>query len=124
MVPPNDFVQIEGRSGSLMQPVRSKDIHIPEPCHADWDQMRPEERGRYCFECKTKVHDLSAMTETEAEAFLRRTECMEVCISYTQDEDGALVRNFLPLTYDYDGRRYTKSVGLSLGVRHDWTSNP
>ena len=72
-------------------PVRSQDIEIPEPCHADWDAMRPEERGRFCFDCRKKVHDLSAMTEREAEAFLERTECEDVCISYEHESDGTLV---------------------------------
>ena len=51
--------------------MRSQDIQIPEPCHAEWDAMRPEEKGRFCFECSKKVHDLSAMTKDEAKGFLR-----------------------------------------------------
>lgn len=91
MVPPNDFLQIGGRSGSLMQPVRSKDIHIPEPCHADWDAMRPEERGKFCFDCRKKVHDLSAMTKGEARDFLRDNACNDICVSYEHDQDGNLM---------------------------------
>lgn len=71
--------------------MRSQDIEIPEPCHADWDAMRPEDRGRYCFECRKKVHDLSSMTEDEAEQFLARTACEDVCISYEHDDEGTLV---------------------------------
>ena len=71
--------------------MRSQDIEIPEPCHADWDAMRPEERGRFCFDCRKTVHDLSAMTEREAEIFLERTECEDVCISYQHEADGTLV---------------------------------
>ncbi|MEX1366397.1 MAG: hypothetical protein AB1Z98_24950 [Nannocystaceae bacterium] len=71
--------------------MRSQDIEIPEPCHADWASMRPEDRGRYCFECKTKVHDLSAMTKAEAQRFLERTAHEEVCVSYEHAADGSLV---------------------------------
>lgn len=71
--------------------MRSQDIEIPEPCHADWQSMRPEDRGRYCFECKTKVHDLSAMTKAEARRFLERTAREEVCVSYEHAADGSLV---------------------------------
>ncbi len=53
--------------------------------------MRPEERGRYCFECRTKVHDLSTMTEAEAERFLERTASQEVCVSYEHDDDGQVM---------------------------------
>ena len=71
--------------------MRSKDVEIPEPCHADWDAMRPEDRGRFCFECQTRVHDLSAMTEAEAEAFLERTACEDVCVSYQHAPDGTII---------------------------------
>lgn len=71
--------------------MRSKDIEIPEPCHADWDAMRPEDKGRYCLECSKTVHDLSAMTKDEAKDFLRRSACNDVCVSYQHHEDGTLV---------------------------------
>jgi len=53
--------------------------------------MRPESRGKFCFECRKKVHDLSAMTQPEAKGFLQRTACQDVCISYLHDEQGNLV---------------------------------
>lgn len=71
--------------------MRSQDIRIPEPCHADWDGMRPEDKGRFCSSCNKKVHDLSAMTKDEAEVFLHRAACEDVCVSYQHLEDGTLV---------------------------------
>lgn len=70
--------------------MRSQDIEIPEPCHADWDAMRPEQRGKFCFDCQKSVHDLSSMTEDEAREFLRANACNDICISFEHDEDGAL----------------------------------
>jgi hypothetical protein len=71
--------------------VRSQDIEIPEPCHADWATMRPEEKGRFCFECRKTVHDLSAMTKPEARDFLHRTARADICVSYEHHDDGTLV---------------------------------
>jgi len=71
--------------------VRSQDIQIPEPCHAEWDAMRPEQKGRFCFDCSKKVHDLSAMTKDEAKQFLRASACADICVSYQHHEDGTLV---------------------------------
>lgn len=71
--------------------MRSQDIQIPEPCHAEWDGMRPEEQGRFCFSCSKKVHDLSAMTKDEAAAVLRRAACEDLCVSYQHDEQGTVV---------------------------------
>lgn len=52
--------------------------------------MRPEERGKFCFDCRKKVHDLSSMTEDEARGFLRANACNDICISFEHDEDGTL----------------------------------
>ena len=71
--------------------MRRQDIEIPEPCHADWDAMRPEDKGRFCSDCRKTVHDLSAMTKDEAKDFLRRSACNDVCVSYQHHEDGTLV---------------------------------
>ena len=66
-------------------------VEIPEPCHADWNAMRKEERARFCFECQTKVHDLSAMTKKEAQRFLAdNADRDDVCISFLADQDGEI----------------------------------
>lgn len=28
--------------------MKKVNLHIPEPCHEDWDQMTPAERGHFC----------------------------------------------------------------------------
>ena len=38
---------------------------IPEPCHQNWENMLPEEKGRFCTSCKTKVYDLSQSSDEE-----------------------------------------------------------
>ena len=67
-------------------------VEIPKPCSADWDAMEPEARSRFCAECRTRVHDLSSMTETEAERFLGdNAEREDLCVSYLENADGAIV---------------------------------
>lgn len=66
-------------------------VEIPEPCHADWNAMRKEDRARFCFDCQTRVHDLSAMTKKEAQRFLAdNAERDDVCISFLQDAQGEI----------------------------------
>jgi CarboxypepD_reg-like domain/Secretion system C-terminal sorting domain len=38
-------------------------IHIPEPCHEDWNKMTPTQQGRHCQSCCKQVIDFSAMTD-------------------------------------------------------------
>lgn len=44
-------------------------LNIPTPCHENWANMRPEEKGRYCGSCQKTVVDFSAMTDTEVVHF-------------------------------------------------------
>lgn len=67
------------------------DLPISEPCGADWSAMRaaPEEgRGaRHCEHCDKAVHDLSDLTEREAEALLRSGT---PCVRYAATPDGEI----------------------------------
>ena len=36
-------------------------IQIANPCHESWDNMLPEERGRFCSSCKKSVIDFTGM---------------------------------------------------------------
>lgn len=38
---------------------------IPEPCHADWNEMTPDEKGRHCLFCQKTVVDFSTMSTDE-----------------------------------------------------------
>jgi hypothetical protein len=73
--------------------MHERDVQIAGPCHEDWDRMTPEAGGlrRYCEHCDKRVHDLSAMDEGQARAFLAATAGREVCIAYTLGEDDELV---------------------------------
>lgn len=47
---------------------------------------------RHCDLCQRAVHDLSAMTEREAEDFLRICHGQDICIQYTVEDDTVLHR--------------------------------
>jgi len=40
-------------------------IHIPSPCHENWDAMIPVQQGRFCQSCAKQVVDFSMMTDQE-----------------------------------------------------------
>ncbi len=40
-------------------------VHIPTPCHEDWQQMTPVDKGRFCESCAKQVVDFSLMTDQE-----------------------------------------------------------
>jgi hypothetical protein len=56
-------------------------VRIPEPCHEDWNQMKPDEKGRYCNVCSKSVHDFSDKTDAYIHSVLResREKNVQVC---------------------------------------------
>lgn len=63
--------------------MRRESLPIAQPCNADWERMDGDGAVRFCRRCEQQVHDLSAMTEAEARAFLARGG--QPCIRYTHD---------------------------------------
>ncbi|MEO5685135.1 MAG: carboxypeptidase-like regulatory domain-containing protein [Chitinophagaceae bacterium] len=40
-------------------------LHIPEPCHENWNNMSATQQGRFCLSCQKEVIDFSVMTDKE-----------------------------------------------------------
>lgn len=60
---------------------------IRQPCSADWDKMRGDDKHRFCDHCQKFVHNVSAMTRTEREAFANPANMRE-CVFYCRRTDG------------------------------------
>jgi hypothetical protein len=54
-------------------------IHIPEPCHEDWDKMTSNEQGAFCKVCAKTVVDFSVKTNDEIQNYLLQNEGKNVC---------------------------------------------
>ena len=69
--------------------MRRKDLHIATPCHESWDAMDGAHATRFCGQCDKHVHDLSAMTQREADALLHSNQ--RLCVRYTSTQDGEVL---------------------------------
>ena len=54
-------------------------INIPEPCHEDWNEMTPKEKGRFCASCSKIVVDFSRMEPEEIKNYLITKTKEKVC---------------------------------------------
>jgi hypothetical protein len=45
--------------------MKALSIHIATPCHEDWQQMTPVDKGRFCQSCAKQVVDFSVMTDQQ-----------------------------------------------------------
>ena len=60
---------------------------IKQRCSADWDSMRGDDKRRFCEHCQKFVHNVSAMSQGEREAFADPANMRE-CVFYSQRRDG------------------------------------
>ncbi|MEZ4382137.1 MAG: hypothetical protein R3A79_12375 [Nannocystaceae bacterium] len=70
--------------------MKADDLPINSPCDEDWTAMRGDSERRFCDHCARHVHDLSAMTKTEASALLRSSGGERLCVRYTLEPDGGI----------------------------------
>ena len=60
-------------------------IIIEEPCPESWDNMRPEESGRFCDKCCKIVHDFTNKTKEEILNLIRAAGRKKMCIRVSAD---------------------------------------
>lgn len=51
---------------------QSIQLHVPEPCHENWNTMDRTEQGRFCNACSKEVIDFSIMTDQQILAYLSK----------------------------------------------------
>jgi len=60
-------------------------IHIPTPCHENWNAMAPVEQGRFCQSCAKQVVDFSMMTDQEVLNYFN-TSTGNTCGRFNNDQ--------------------------------------
>lgn len=66
-------------------------ISINEPCHENWDQMTPNDRGAFCLSCQKNVVDFSSKSINQIKDFFRKKESSEsVCGRFDEQQLDAL----------------------------------
>jgi carboxypeptidase-like protein len=59
--------------------LRSVQIQIPKPCHENWNNMAPDEQGRFCGSCQKIVVDFTAMSDKELLDHISTTAGQHAC---------------------------------------------
>jgi hypothetical protein len=79
-------------------------VRVPEPCHEDWNKMKPEEKGRYCNSCSKTVVDFSNKTDPEIKTILLENPSGHLCGHFRKSQ---LDR---PLNYKIDLNNLPKNI--------------
>ena len=72
-----------------MAPVRS--LRLKFACDEDWHAFAGDAKVRRCETCRTQVHDLSALTRSEATALFRQPPASGLCVRYQCDRMGRIL---------------------------------
>lgn len=54
-------------------------LEIENPCAENWEEMMPDEKGRFCLSCTKQVVDFSKMTNQELIRFFKQNRTTEIC---------------------------------------------
>jgi hypothetical protein len=65
-------------------------IDVARPCPADWNEMRGDDRVRFCRHCSLHVYNLSAMSHDEAEQLVNEHEG-RLCVRFYRRLDGTVI---------------------------------
>ncbi len=91
-------------------------LRVASPCSASWDEMRGDERVRFCTSCAKNVYNLSAMPREDAERLLQErvgkgAEGNELCVRFYQRADGTIMTADCPVGVK---KKRRKQLALSV----------
>ncbi len=67
-------------------------LHIPKPCHEDWNKMTPVDKGKFCRSCNKQVVDFSLMSDQQVLNYFS-TATAKTCGRFAEDQ---LRRELIP----------------------------
>jgi ankyrin repeat protein len=84
-------------------------IEVKTPCSEDWNEMKGNEKVRFCSHCSFEVNDISRMTRKEAMRLVRSSDG-RICVRY--------VKNPVTSKILFAGKLHqiTRRAGLAAGV--------
>ena len=61
-------------------------ISIPKPCHENWNEMSPGDKGRFCQVCSKTVVDFTSMTEDNVKNYFLEHAKQKTCGRFRKDQ--------------------------------------
>ncbi|RKR09637.1 TonB-like protein [Flavobacterium sp. 90] len=90
-------------------------LTIPEPCHENWDNMVPNENGRFCMNCAKTVIDFRAMLPDEIQHFFIQNKNKSICGRFKNSQLDSITIQ-IPSQVLYTQTHYHKMFLLALFI--------
>jgi hypothetical protein len=71
-------------------------LRIVSPCDQEGVEVEPTARDRHCAKCDRQVHNLSALSPSEAQRLLAHAADERLCVQYVENERGEVVFGHAP----------------------------
>lgn len=94
---------------------RKYKITIPKPCHENWEEMIPNEKGRFCMSCSKTVVDFTSMLPEEIEQFFIQNQNNKICGRFRKSQLDTITIQ-IPSRVLYSQNNYSKMFLLALFV--------
>ena len=66
--------------------MKSIKLTIPTPCHENWEEMLPEEKGKFCLSCQKTVVDFSRMSDQEVFNYFKNNSNGRTCGRFVEGQ--------------------------------------
>ncbi|MFB9078578.1 energy transducer TonB [Flavobacterium procerum] len=90
-------------------------ITIPEPCQEDWNQMTPNENGRFCMNCSKTVVDFTSMLPEEIQHYFIQNQNEKFCGHFRKSQLDTITIQ-IPSRILYTQAHYHKMFLLALFI--------
>ncbi len=87
-----------------------QNVEIATPCPADWNDMKGDDRVRFCGQCRLHVYDFATLSRDEAERLIRETEG-RLCGRIYRRDDGTIMTRDCPVGFQKVRRTLAGWVG-------------
>jgi hypothetical protein len=85
-------------------------LSIASPCPATWEQMKGDERARFCELCSLHVYNIAELTSSEAKSLIANTEG-RICARIYRRSDGTVITKDCPVGLRAIRRRVARISG-------------
>ena len=90
-------------------------LTIPKPCHENWDEMTPQDNGRFCMNCSKTVIDFSSLLPEEIQHFFIQNKNKRICGRFKNSQLETIIIQ-IPSRVLYTQTNYHKMFLLALFV--------
>ncbi|MFY0673735.1 MAG: hypothetical protein JXQ87_10030 [Bacteroidia bacterium] len=91
-------------------------ISIPEPCHENWLDMTPKEKGRHCAVCEKVVVDFSKFTDKEIYQYLNENKGANTCGRFSNQQLDKPIFEKEEIASNWSVLKYAASLFVGLGT--------